>query len=221
MKGIKHIVAVVAVVLATFGCSDAVVAQEYLYPFPEVEQPTNKVKVEWGAGIGAVYTGIDKVSLPELKLISHLALQGHLDMAVVLGKYFAVESEIIYQKGKIDALYKDKLYEVNASTVEVPVMASLRLCDGMFRVGGGVSFGVLSSSGYLNGYDSYLFGPITPTWNLTAGVGVYVARMVLIDLRYTHALQDNINQIGSAKRRPGIDFSSRTHKVSLGATILF
>ena len=84
-----------------------------------------------------------------------------------------------------------------------------------------MSFGVLSSSGYLNGYDSYLFGPITPTWNLTAGVGVYVARMVLIDLRYTHALQDNINQIGSAKRRPGIDFSSRTHKVSLGATILF
>ena len=129
--------------------------------------------------------------------------------------------EIIYQKGKIDALYRDRLYEVSASTVEVPVMASLRLWDGMLRVNGGVSFGVLSSSGYLDGYESYMFGPITPTWNLTAGVGVYVARMALVDLRYSHALQDNINQIGGARGEAGLDFSSRTHKVSLGVTILF
>ena len=221
LNGIKHIFAVVAVVLATFWGGDKATAQEYLYPFSEVEQSARKVKVEWGAGVCAVYTGIEAVSIPELKLNSHLAFQGHLDMAVVIGKYFAVESEIIFQKGKIDALYKDKLYEVSVSTVEVPVMASLRLWDGMLRAGGGVSFGVLSSSGYLDGYDSYMFGSITPTWNLTAGVGVYVARMVLIDLRYTHALQDNINQIGSAKGVAGIDFSSRTHKVSLGATILF
>lgn len=214
-------VAVVAVVLALFLGSDRAVAQEYLYPFTEVEQSAGKVQMEWGVGVGAVYTGIEAISRPEIELNSHLAFQGHLDMAVVIGRYFAVESEIIYQKGKIDALYRDKLYEVSASTVEVPVMASLRLWDGMLRVNGGVSFGVLSSSGYLDGYESYMFGPITPTWNLTAGVGVYVARMVLVDLRYSHALQDNINQIGGARGEAGLDFSSRTHKVSLGVTILF
>ncbi len=214
-------VAVVAVVLALFLGSDRAVAQEYLYPFPEVEQSAGKVQMEWGVGVGAVYTGIEAISRPEIELNSHLAFQGHLDMAVVIGRYFAVESEIMFQKGKIDALYRDRLYEVSASTVEVPVMASLRLWDGMLRVSGGVSFGVLSSSGYLDGYESYMFGPITPTWNLTAGVGVYVARTVLVDLRYSHALQDNINQIGGARSEAGVDFATRTHKVSLGATILF
>ena len=214
-------VAVVAVVLALFLGSDRAVAQEYLYPFPEVEQSAGKVQMEWGVGVGAVYTGIEAISRPEIELNSHLAFQGHLDMAVVIGRYFAVESEIMFQKGKIDALYRDRLYEVSASTVEVPVMASLRLWDGMLRVSGGVSFGVLSSSGYLDGYESYMFGPITPTWNFTAGVGVYVARTVLVDLRYSHALQDNINQIGGARSEAGVDFATRTHKVSLGATILF
>lgn len=214
-------VAVVAVVLALFLGSDRAVAQEYLYPFSEVEQSAGKVQMEWGVGVGAVYTGIEAISRPEIELNSHLAFQGHLDMAVVIGRYFAVESEIMFQKGKIDALYRDRLYEVSASTVEVPVMASLRLWDGMLRVSGGVSFGVLSSSGYLDGYESYMFGPITPTWNLTAGVGVYVARTVLVDLRYSHALQDNINQIGGARSEAGVDFATRTHKVSLGATILF
>lgn len=214
-------VAVVAVVLALFLGSDRAVAQEYLYPFPEVEQSAGKVQMEWGVGVGAVYTGIEAISRPEIELNSHLAFQGHLDMVVVIGRYFAVESEIMFQKGKIDALYRDRLYEVSASTVEVPVMASLRLWDGMLRVSGGVSFGVLSSSGYLDGYESYMFGPITPTWNLTAGVGVYVARTVLVDLRYSHALQDNINQIGGARSEAGVDFATRTHKVSLGATILF
>lgn len=214
-------VAVVAVVLALFLGSDRAVAQEYLYPFPEVEQSAGKVQMEWGVGVGAVYTGIEAMSRPEIELNSHLAFQGHLDMAVVIGRYFAVESEIMFQKGKIDALYRDRLYEVSTSTVEVPVMASLRLWDGMLRVSGGVSFGVLSSSGYLDGYESYMFGPITPTWNLTAGVGVYVARTVLVDLRYSHALQDNINQIGGARSEAGVDFATRTHKVSLGATILF
>lgn len=214
-------VAVVAVVLALFLGSDRAVAQEYLYPFPEVEQSAGKVQMEWGVGVGAVYTGIEAISRPEIELNSHLAFQGHLDMAVVIGRYFAVESEIVFQKGKIDALYRDRLYEVSASTVEVPVMASLRLWDGMLRVSGGVSFGVLSSSGYLDGYESYMFGPITPTWNLTAGVGVYVARTVLVDLRYSHALQDNLNQIGDARSEAGVDFATRIHKVSLGATILF
>lgn len=221
MKVAKYIMGAVVVVLALFCGSNRAVAQEYLYPFSEVEPSAGKVQIEWGAGVGAVYTGIELVSVPEIELNSRLAFQGHLDMAVVIGRYFAVESEIIYQKGRIDALYRDKLYEVSVSTVEVPVMASLRLWDGMLRVNGGVSFGVLSSSGYLDGYESYMFGPITPTWNLTAGVGVYVARMALVDLRYSHALQDNINQIGGARSEAGLDFSSRTHKVSLGVTILF
>ncbi|MBO7313606.1 MAG: hypothetical protein J6U48_05200, partial [Alistipes sp.] len=104
MRGIKYMVAVVAVVLALFLGSDRAVAQEYLYPFPEVEQSAGKVQMEWGVGVGAVYTGIEAISRPEIELNSHLAFQGHLDMAVVIGRYFAVESEIMFQKGKIDAL---------------------------------------------------------------------------------------------------------------------
>lgn len=221
VRRIRNIVAVLAIALISLLGGGRAMAQEYLYPFQSVEHGSRKISMELGAGVGALYTGIGRISSSDVTLASHLGFVGHFDMGVVIGRYFAIESEIIYQKVRFDATYRGKFYDVRTSTVEMPVMFSLRLWDGILRLNGGVSLGILSSGGYTEGYEALMFGATTPTWNLTAGVGVYVARALLVELRYTHAMQDNVNQLGGTINRPGVDFSTRTHKVSLGATILF
>lgn len=218
---VRHILAIVAVAFASILECGSAVAQEYLYPFEIAENDSGKISMEWGAGIGGVYTDIAHVSLPDVSLSSHLGFVGHFDMGVVFGRYFAVESEIVYQKVRFDAGYRGVSYDVRTSSVEMPVMLSLRLGDGVLRFNGGVSFGILSSSGYTEGYESLMFGSVIPTWNLTAGAGVYLANALLVELRYTHALQDNYNQLGGALNRAGMDFSTRMNRVSLGATVLF
>lgn len=220
VRRIRDIVMFVAMAIAALSGSRAM-AQEYLYPFPNAAEKDAKISMEWGVGVGGLYTGINHISSPDVTLRSHLGFVGHLDMGVVFGEYFAVESEIAIQKVRLDAQHRGELFDVRSTTVVMPVMASLRLFDGVLRVNAGVSLGLLSNSGYLDGYDYLMLGAITPTWNFTAGIGAYIAHRVLVELRLTQAMQDNINQVGGVKHHAGTDFTMRTHQVSLGATILF
>lgn len=220
VKVVRNIVAVIAVVVATILC-DRAMAQEYSYPFLEIQDESSKLKMEWGVGVGGVYTGVNHVSAPDVTLRSRLGFEGHLNMGVVFGKHFAVESELLLQKARLDTQKGEKIYDVHSTTLMMPIMLSLRMWDETVRFSGGVSFGILSNGDYLDGRDIFMFGAITPTWNLAAKVGVYVARMVLVELRYSYALQDNINQLGGRLHQTGVDFATRTNRVSLGATILF
>ena len=65
-----------------------------------------------------------------------------------------------------------------------------------------------------------MFGIVTPTWNLATGVGVQVASNVVVELRYIHALQDGVNQLGATSKGAGFDFTTRTHKVMLGVSLI-
>lgn len=216
-----YIVAIVAMVVAALLGGSRAVAQEYYYALPSAEQEQGGVTMEWGAGLGGVYTGISRISSPEVALNSRLGFTAHLDMGVVFGEYFALESEIAIQKVGFDAQYRGQSYDVRSTTLMVPVMLSLRLFDSMLRVNAGVALGVMSSGGYMDGRENIMFGAINPTWNITAGVGCYVLRKVLVELRVTQAVQDSLNQIGGVAHRAGVDFTSRIHQVSLGATVLF
>ena len=180
----------------------------------------SSVRTEWGVGIGAVYTGFGRVSSEAVALNSRLAFQGLLDMAVVLGRYFAVESKMIYEKGGIDAEYRGQRYDISTSTFEMPLLLSLRLWDDAVRVKAGVQFGLISNGGYFDGRENYMFGTVTPTWNFATGVGVRVMPNVVVELGYTHALQDGANQLGATERGAGLDFTTRTHKVALGVSLL-
>ncbi len=216
---VRHIVALVAVVLLSVAGGRAM-AQEYPNPFMVEDSEQSLVHTEWGIGVGGVYTGFGEVSSKAVTLNSRLAFQGYLDMAVVVGRYFAVESKIVYERGGIDAEYKGKCYDISTSTFEMPLLLSLRLWDGAVRVNGGVQLGLISNGGYLEGRENYMFGTITPTWNLATGVGVRVMPSVVVEVRYTHALQDGVNQLGATIRGAGLDFTTRTHKVMLGVSLL-
>lgn len=214
----RHIVALVAVVLLSMG--GRAMAQEYPNPFMVEQDNESLVRTEWGVGVGGVYTGFGGISSSAVTLNSRLAFQGHLDMAVVVGRYFAVESGVVYQKGGIDAEYGAKRYDITTTSFEMPLLLSLRLWDSMVRLDGGVQFGLASSGGYLDGRESYMFGTVTPTWNLAAGVGVRLMPNMVVELRYTHALQDGANQLGATVKGAGLDFTTRTHKVMLGVSLL-
>lgn len=216
---VRHIVALVAVALLSVVGGRAW-AQEYPNPFMVEDSEQSLVHTEWGIGVGGVYTGFGRVSSKAVTLNSRLAFQGHLDMAVVVGRYFAVESEIVYERGGIDAEYKGKCYDISTSTFEMPLLLSLRLWDGAVRVNGGVQLGLISNGGYLEGRENYMFGTITPTWNLATGVGIRVMPSVVVEVRYTHALQDGVNQLGATNKGAGLDFTTRTHKVMLGVSLL-
>ena len=214
----RHIVALVAVVLLSMG--GRAMAQEYPNPFMVEQDNESLVRTEWGVGVGGVYTGFGSISSSAVTLNSRLAFQGHLDMAVVVGRYFAVESGVVYQKGGIDAEYGAKRYDITTTSFEMPLLLSLRLWDSMVRLDGGVQFGLASSGGYLDGMESYMFGTVTPTWNLAVGVGVRLMPNMVVKLRYTHALQDGANQLGATVKGAGLDFTTRTHKVMLGVSLL-
>lgn len=216
---LRHILTVaVAVLLSAMGAR--AMAQEYPNPFMLEEREQGLVGTEWGVGVGGVYTGFGRVSAEDVALNSRLSIQGHMNMALTVGRYFAVESGIIFEKGGIDAEYRGKRYDISTSTFEMPLLLSLRLWDGVFRANAGVLFGLMSNSGYADGRESYMFGTVTPTWNLAAGLGVRVMPNVVVELRYSHALQDGVNQLGATNKGAGMDFTTRTHKVMLGVSLL-
>ena len=216
---LRHILTVAVVVLLSAMGARAM-AQEYPNPFMLEEREQSLVSTEWGVGLGGVYTGFSRVSAEDVALNSRLSIQGHMNMALTVGRYFAVESGLIFEKGGIDAEYRGKRYDISTSTFEMPLLLSLRLWDGVFRANAGVLFGLMSNSGYADGKESYMFGTVTPTWNLAAGLGVRVMPNVVVELRYSHALQDGVNQLGATNKGAGMDFTTRTHKVMLGVSLL-
>ena len=219
MGRLRHILTVaVAVLLSAMGAR--AMAQEYPNPFMLEEREQSLVGTEWGVGLGGVYTGFSRVSAEDVALNSRLSIQGHMNMALTVGRYFAVESGLIFEKGGIDAEYRGKRYDISTSTFEMPLLLSLRLWDGVFRANAGVLFGLMSNSGYADGRESYMFGTVTPTWNLAAGLGVRVMPNVVVELRYSHALQDGVNQLGATNKGAGMDFTTRSHKVMLGVSLL-
>ena len=219
MGRVRHIVTIAVVALLSM-VGARVMAQEYPNPFMLEEHEQNLVSTEWGAGLGGVYTGFSKVSVEAVTLNSRLSLQGRLNMALTVGRYFAVESGFIFEKGGIDAEYRGKRYDITTTAFEMPLLLSLRLWDGVVRACGGVQFGLISNGGYLDGRESYMFGIVTPTWNLATGVGVRVMPNVVVELKYTHALQDGVNQLGATNRGAGLEFSTRTHKVMFGVSLV-
>ncbi|MBO7282291.1 MAG: outer membrane beta-barrel protein [Alistipes sp.] len=219
MGHVRHILTIAVVMLFSVMGTRAV-AQEYHNPFMLEEREQGMVSTEWGVGFGGVYTGFSKVSAEAVTLNSRLSLQGRLNMALTVGRYFAVESGLIFEKGGIDAEYRGERYDITTTAFEMPLLLSLRLWDGGLRANAGVQFGLISNSGYLDGRENYMFGTVTPTWNLAMGVGVRVVPNVVVELKYTHALQDGVNQLGATSRGAGLDFTTRTHKVMLGVSLI-
>lgn len=207
------IVAIVAAfVLMASGTEATAQSSEYsLYSHEE----TPKVRMEWGVGVGATYTGVKSISTDIVSLKPRLGLAGHFDMAVRIGRNFAVETEIHYEGGSISVATPKVEHKVRTRTMDIPVLLSLRMANNRIRLSAGPLFTVMSRAEYTQDGEIKFFGPTNPTWNVAAGVGIGLTRHLLIEARYVHPLKSSINQFD------GIEFNTRSYRVTAGLTLLF
>lgn len=189
-------------------------AQSSEYSFYSHEE-TPKVRMEWGVGVGATYTGVKSISTDIVSLKPRLGLAGHFDMALRIGRNFAVETEIHYEGGSISVATPKVEHRVRTRTMDIPVLLSLRMANNRIRLSAGPLFTVMSRAEYTQDGEIMFFGPTNPTWNVAAGVGIGLTRHLLIEARYVHPLKSSINQFD------GIEFNTRSYRVTAGLTLLF
>lgn len=207
------IVAIVAAFVLMASGTEAT-AQSSEYSFYSHEE-TPKVRMEWGVGVGATYTGVKSISTDIVSLKPRLGLAGHFDMALRIGRNFAVETEIHYEGGSISVATPKVEHRVRTRTMDIPVLLSLRMASNRIRLSAGPLFTVMSRAEYTQDGETMFFGPTNPTWNVAAGVGIGLTRHLLIEARYVHPLKSSINQFD------GIEFNTRSYRVTAGLTLLF
>ena len=207
------IVAIVAAfVLMASGTEATAQSSEYSY-YSHEETP--KVRMEWGVGVGATYTGVKSISTDIVSLKPRLGLAGHFDMALRIGRNFAVETEIHYEGGSISVATPKVEHRVRTRTMDIPVLLSLRMANNRIRLSAGPLFTVMSRAEYTQDGETMFFGPTNPTWNVAAGVGIGLTRHLVLEARYVHPLKSSINQFD------GIEFNTRSYRVTAGLTLLF
>ena len=207
------IVAIIAAFVLMASGTEAT-AQSSEYSFYSHEE-TPKVRMEWGVGVGATYTGVKSISTDIVSLKPRLGLAGHFDMALRIGRNFAVETEIHYEGGSISVATPKVEHRVRTRTMDIPVLLSLRMANNRIRLSAGPLFTVMSRAEYTQDGEIMFFGPTNPTWNVAAGVGIGLTRHLLIEARYVHPLKSSINQFD------GIEFNTRSYRVTAGLTLLF
>ena len=207
------IVAIVAAFVLMASGTEAT-AQSSEYSFYSHEE-TPKVRMEWGVGVGATYTGVKSISTDIVSLKPRLGLAGHFDMALRIGRNFAVETEIHYEGGSISVATPKVEHRVRTRTMDIPVLLSLRMANNSIRLSAGPLFTVMSRAEYTQDGEIKFFGPTNPTWNVAAGIGIGLTRHLLIEARYVHPLKSSSNQFD------GIEFNTRSYRVTAGLTLLF
>lgn len=207
------IVAIVAAFVLMASGTEAT-AQSSEYSFYSHEE-TPKVRMEWGVGVGATYTGVKSISTDIVSLKPRLGLAGHFDMALRIGRNFAVETEIHYEGGSISVATPKVEHKVRTRTMDIPVLLSLRMANNRIRLSAGPLFTVMSRAEYTQDGKIKFFGPTNPTWNVAAGIGIGITRHLVLEARYVHPLKSSINQFD------GIEFNTRSYRVTAGLTLLF
>lgn len=210
----RGIIVILIAAFAFLAGGAKVSAQSYEYGFYSQED-SPKVRMEWGVGVGATYTGISSVSTDIVSLKPRLGIAGHFDMAVRIGRNFAIETEILYEGGSINVATPKVDHKVRTRTMDIPVLLSLRMANNHIRLSAGPLFSVMSRAEYTQDGETMFFGPVSPTWNVAAGLGIGLGRHMVLEARYVYPLKSSINQFD------GIEFSMRSYRVTAGLTLLF
>lgn len=211
---LRDIIVAIVAAFALMASGTEATAQSSEYSFYSHEE-TPKVRMEWGVGVGATYTGVKSISTDIVSLKPRLGLAGHFDMALRIGRNFAVETEIHYEGGSISVATPKVEHKVRTRTMDIPVLLSLRMANNRIRLSAGPLFTVMSRAEYTQDGEIKFFGPTNPTWNVAAGVGIGLTRHLVLEARYVHPLKSSINQFD------GIEFNTRSYRVTAGLTLLF
>ena len=211
---LRDIIVAIVAAFALMASGTEATAQSSEYSYYSHEE-TPKVRMEWGVGVGATYTGVKSISTDIVSLKPRLGLAGHFDMALRIGRNFAVETEIHYEGGSISVATPKVEHKVRTRTMDIPVLLSLRMANNRIRLSAGPLFTVMSRAEYTQDGEIKFFGPTNPTWNVAAGVGIGLTRHLVLEARYVHPLKSSINQFD------GIEFNTRSYRVTAGLTLLF
>lgn len=206
---------VVAVVASAVLALPAV-AQEHHHFSTGDEGP--RVLTEWGVGVGASYTMLESSSV-FVDLNPRFGIGGHLHMGLLFGSNFALEAEIHYSCGSVVASLPrvDLSRKIKTATVDFPVMFSARMLDSIIQLDAGVLFSVMSRAEYTYQNEVMFFGPVYPTFNLTFGAGVRLARHFLLEAHYVYPLGQTNNQFISKENT----FTTRASRITAGLTLMF
>lgn len=201
-------------VVTTLLSANVANAQSLDYTY-HAQNDAPKVRMEWGFGAGVSYTGMQHVSTNIVELNPRMGLGAHFDMAVCFGRNFAIETEICYEGASIKAATPMTSHKIKTTTIDIPLLLSLRMANSRIRVNAGPLFTVMSRAEYTEGGELMFYGPTYPTWNVAAGIGIGITRNMLLEARYILGLKDSINQFG------GVEFSTRAYRITAGITLLF
>lgn len=222
MKRYVYNIAICAVALISLVLTPMqALAQSGYDSYYQIESQQRRVHTEWAIGIGGTYTGITSVSTNAVKISPRYGIHAHLDMAVCIGRNFAIETEIIYEGGSIDTRMNDFERRIKTRNVDIPLLLSLRIINNRIRLSAGPIFNVMSNGEYTQNSNTMFFGGISPTWNVAAGIGIRLSRHFLIEARYIHPLSQTHNQFGGTEQNPGMEFDIQAYKVTAGVAILF
>lgn len=209
--------------ISSFGAEIAVAQQFYpsghdhshSYSYSGYASSGPRIRTEWGIGISGVYTGLIDVSTADVRLKPRIGFTGHVDMAVCFGRNFAIEAEVGYEGGSVAAATERLERRIRTRTVNIPVLLSVRMAGSRVRLDVGPMFTVMSRAEYTVEGETMFFGPVYPTWNIAAGIGIGLGRHFIIEARYIHGLKDNINQFD------GLEFTTRTRRITAGVSLIF
>lgn len=209
-SALKRFVAIVAMLFATYSAS----AQAELRSLGQEDKP--KVRTEWGIGVDGAYTFIEHTSL-DVNLKPSFNLGGHLHMGLLFGNNLALETEIHYQGGSVVAEIEKRglSRKVKTSTVDIPLMLSVRMLNSIIQLDGGMLFTVMSNAEYTYNSEAKFFGPVYPTFNIAFGAGVRISRHFLLEAHYIYPLGESNNQFESGA------FTTRSSRVTAGLTLIF
>ena len=174
-----------------------------------------RIKTEFAIGVGGVYTMLEAPST-DVALKPRLGYQGYVQMALVFGRFIGVGTEICYSGGSVIASLKDMKFErtVRTTTVDIPIFLTLRLLN-IVRLNLGPQFTVMSRAEYSVDGNTEFFGPVYPTVNATAGLGVKLFSNLMLEARYIYPLGRGTNQF------MGHEFTTTTKRITAGLTLTF
>lgn len=174
-----------------------------------------RIKTEMNIGVGGVYTMLQSPS-PDVMLKPNLGYHGNVQLALVFGKTVGIQTEVCYSGGSVDVKLRDMDFErtVRTTTIDMPVFLSLRLLN-IVRLNVGPQFTVMNRAEYSIEGETYFFGPLYPTFNLAASLGVKLLGNLMLEARYVYPLGLGSNQF------MGHEFETLSSRITAGLTLVF
>ena len=141
-----------------------------------------RTRVEWGV-VGGINVPDFSTDMDKAEIRDKCGWQAGIVTAINMGA-FALEPQILYVRHglKIQPVGAKK-FDLKSSSIDVPVLLSLRLLHPV-RIYAGPVFTVMNDCKQKSGGDLLDFGRVRPSVSYTAGAGIVLMRHLLIDVRY-------------------------------------